>query len=231
MSRWKAGCPFVILVAQATNLQMQLAPGRHNVQCTTALKRTLAVCARTALHADLAATSACAAAGEIDGGTSWQFASPAGCMSWWCIVMIYAPLVRNMSKTACADRDLWTLSGADIGDGVQPCQLLQAARSAMAEATSCGARLVAALQQRSAEEVAAALAAAPAARAPAKKKGKTAADDPAQCTESCPIRCVCAWCNSELAVPAGICDVVQYCTQGHHHHTAVKCGGLHPCTA
>jgi hypothetical protein len=213
MSRWKAGCPFVILVAQATNLQMQLAPGRHNVQCTTALKRTLAVCARTALHADLAATSACAAAGEPDGGTSWPSSAPAGCVSWWCTVMIYAPLDRNMSTTACADRDLRTLSGAEIGDGVQPYQLLQAARSAMAEAISCGSRLVAALQQHPAEEVAAALAAAPTARAPAKKKGKTASDDPAQCTESCPIRCIGAWCNSELAVLAGIFDVVLYYTQ------------------
>jgi hypothetical protein len=212
------------MYTQATNLQMQLAPGRHNVQCTATVKQTLAVCARTALHADLAATSACAAAGEPDGGTSWQFASPAGCMSWWCTVMIHAPLVRNMSKTACADHDLPTLSGADIGHGVQPCQLLQAARSAMAEAISCGDRLVAALQQRPAEEVAAALAAAPAARAPAKKKGRTAADDTAQCTESCPIRCIGAWCNSELTVPAGIFDFVLYCTQKHHDHNIVKCG-------
>lgn len=143
--------------------------------------------------------------------------------------MIYAPLVRNMSTTACADRELRTLSGADIGDGVQPCQLLQAARSAMAEAISCGARLVAALQQRPAEEVAAALAAALAARAPARKKGKTASDNPAQCTESCPIRCVGAWCIPELAVPAGIFDVVLYCTQKHHDHNTVKCklAGLH----
>ena len=203
---------------------MQLAPGRHNVQCTTALKRTLAVCARTALHADLAATSACAAAGEFDGGKSWQFASPAGCMSWWCTVMIHAPLVRIMSKTACADRDLRTLSGADIGDGVQPRQLLQAARSAMTEAISCGARLVAGLQERPAEEVSAALAAAPPARAPARKKGKPATVDPAQCTESCPIRCAGAWCNSELTVLAGIFDVVLYCTQKHHDHNIVKCG-------
>jgi hypothetical protein len=103
--------------------------------------------------------------------------------------------------------------GVEIGDGVQPYQLLQAARSAMAEAISCGARLVAALQQRPAEEVAAALAAAPAARAPARKKGKPATDDPAQCTESCPIRCIGAWCKSELAGPAGIFDIVIYCTQ------------------
>ena len=95
--------------------------------------------------------------------------------------------------TACGDHELWRASGVEIGDGVQPYQLLQAARSAMAEAISCGARLVAALQQHPAEGVAAALAAAPAARAPAKKKGRTAADVAAQGAESCPIRCKPAW--------------------------------------
>ena len=100
----------------------------------------------------------------------------------------------------------------------------------MAEAISCGARLVAALQQRPAEEVAAALAAAPAARAPVRKKGKPATDDPAQCTESCPIRCIGAWCISELAVPADILTSL-HTARGTIMITLPSSADLHPCAA
>jgi hypothetical protein len=97
------------------------------------------------------------------------------------------------------DHDMWSTSGVEIGESVQPYQLLQAARSALAEAVSCGARLVAALQQQPAEDVASALAATPLPAAPAKKKGKTAANAAATGLESCPIRCTCTCCCTPTA--------------------------------
>lgn len=83
-----------------------------------------------------------------------------------------------------------SFTGADIGDGIQPYQLRQAARSGLAEAIGCGSRLVAALRERPAKDIAAALAAAPAAPAPAKKGCKAAAPAAAAAAPaSCPVWC------------------------------------------
>lgn len=92
-----------------------------------------------------------------------------------------------MANFIPSGQSLLPAGGSEPSGDCQPYQLRQAARSALAEATRLGSRLLVALEDRSADEVAQAVAAA--AAPPPAKKGRKMTAAAAAAQPPCPIRC------------------------------------------